>query len=262
VALSLPVFWLWMVWNARKRVGAVGPEPRRPVSWRDYGLLILSGLVFSGDLSSWHWSITLTTVANATLLANLAPVFVTLIGWALLGHRFRPVFLAGLALALTGVALLLGGGQGSAGLGVTDREWLGDGLALVAACFYAGYFLVVSRLRREFSTATIMTWSAGVTALATLGLSLAAGDRLLPLTMHGWLALAGLALFSHAAGQGLIAYAMAFLPPAFTAVTVLLQPVVAAVIAWAWLGERLGFSDMAAMAVVLAGVALARRGSR
>lgn len=160
-----------------------------------------------------------------------------------------------MAVALAGVALLLGPGFDAGAL-----NWAGDGLALTAAFFYASYFMVVSRLRRRFSAAAIMLWSGGVTAAVTLGLAAATGETLLAQSWPGWLALLGLALFSHAGGQGLIAWAMAFLPAAFSSVTVLLQPVVAALAAAAWLGEPLGWRAAVAMAVVLTGVVLARRG--
>ena len=40
--------------------------------------MIAAGFCFAGDLAFWHWSIVLTSVANSTLLANLAPIFVAL----------------------------------------------------------------------------------------------------------------------------------------------------------------------------------------
>lgn len=264
VALAAPLFWLFMM---RETAEASAAGFRRPSSWRDYGGLTLAGLCFTGDLITWHWSIRQTSVANATLLANIAPIFVTLFSWVFLGQRFSRSFLGGLAVAMLGVALLMGrsfdaGPVGMAGAGLAGAGLAGDALALTAAVFYASYFMVVSRLRRNFSTATIMTWSGATTAAATLAVALATGESLAAASWAGWLALFGLAWFSHAGGQGLIAYGMAFLPAAFTSVTVLLQPVVAAVAAWAMLGEPLGWRDVAAMAMVLTGVALARRGSR
>jgi drug/metabolite transporter (DMT)-like permease len=71
----------------------------------------------------------------------------------------------------------------------------------------------------------------------------------------------GLALVSHAAGQGLIAYALAHLPAAFSSVGLLLQPVVAALFAWLLLAEPLAALQVAGGMVVLAGIYLARRGS-
>ena len=66
---------------------------------------------------------------------------------------------------------------------------------------------------------------------------------------------------SHAAGQGLIAYALAHLPAAFSSVGLLLQPVVAALFAWLLLAEPLAALQVAGGLIVLAGIYLARRGS-
>lgn len=74
--------------------------------------------------------------------------------------------------------------------------------------------------------------------------------------------LVGLAWISHAAGQGLIAYALAHLPAAFSSVSLLFQPVMAALFAWILLSESLSPLQIAGAAVVLAGIYLARRGSR
>ena len=74
-------------------------------------------------------------------------------------------------------------------------------------------------------------------------------------------ALAGLALVSHAAGQGLIAYALAHLPAGFSSVSLLLQPVMAAAFAWILLAEPLGRLQMIGGGIVLLGIYLARRGS-
>ena len=63
-----------------------------------------------------------------------------------------------------------------------------------------------------------------------------------------------------AAGQGLIAYALAHLPAAFSSVSLLFQPVMAALFAWLLLAEPLVPLQIAGGVVVLAGIYLARRG--
>jgi drug/metabolite transporter (DMT)-like permease len=68
-------------------------------------------------------------------------------------------------------------------------------------------------------------------------------------------------LVSQIAGQGLIAYSLAHLPAAFSSVGLLLQPVIAALIAWGLLGEPLVALQIAGGLMVLAGIWLARRGS-
>jgi drug/metabolite transporter (DMT)-like permease len=84
---------------------------------------------------------------------------------------------------------------------------------------------------------------------------------MLPASAYGWWILVGLALVTHAAGEGLIAYALAHLPAAFSSVGLLLQPVVAACFAWLLLSEPLLPLQIAGGLVVLAAIWLARRAS-
>ncbi len=246
VALALPVLWAWSAIESRGQHAASFTANRR--------LMIAAGLLFAGDLAVWHWSIVLTTVANATLLANLAPIFVTLAVW--IWYRRRPggLFLAGMAVALAGVVTLLGGG-----VQVSGKALAGDVLGVVTAMFYGGYQLAVTRLRASASTASIMAWSGLITACALLPLALASGEQILPVTSMGWVKLFGLALISQAAGQSLIAYAMAHLPATFSSVGLLLQPVIAGLFAWVLLGETLGGIAIAGGVAVLVGIAIAHR---
>jgi len=246
VALALPVLWAWAALERRGRPDTGGGADR----W----LIVVAGVLFAGDLAVWHWSILLTSVANATLLANLAPIFVTLAVWLFYRRRPGGVFLAGMAVALAGTVTLLGGDFTLAG-----GELAGDCLGVVTAMFYAGYQLAVGRLRRHASTATIMAGSGLVTAAILLPVALVAGEQLFPATAAGWLKLLGLALISQAAGQSLIAYAMAHLRETFSSVGLLLQPVMAAIFAWVLLGETLGAVQIAGAMTVLAGIAIAHR---
>lgn len=252
LTFALPVLGLWLALE-RRGGGAV----RRPSSRSDYLRLTAAGLFFAGDLAIWHWSLRYTSVANSTLLANFAPIFVTLAAWRLFGERFTRTFLAGLALALGGAVVLMGDS-----FSLSRDHLFGDLLGLTTALFYGGYILSVGRLRAEFSTATIMTWSGAVTALALLPVALLSGESLIAGSLYGWSVLLALALFSHAGGQSLIAYALAHLPAAFSSVSLLLQPAAAAVLAWLLLDEPLGRAQAVGALIVLAGIFLARRGSR
>ena len=246
VALALPILWAWSVIGSRGGHVAGFSSERR--------LIIAAGLFFAGDLAVWHWSIMLTSVANATLLANLAPIFVTLAVWLLYGRRPTAMFLAGLAAALAGVTVLLGRDFQAGG-----GAMLGDFLGVVTAMFYGAYQLTVTRVRSRAATSVIMAWSGLVTAVALLPLALASGEQILPYTAAGWAKLAGLALISQVAGQSLIAYAMAHLPATFSCVGLLAQPVIAAALAWGLLGETLGWLEIAGAIVVLIGIRIVHK---
>ncbi|MBF5095526.1 DMT family transporter [Azospirillum sp. INR13] len=254
MALATPVLALWMVGELRQPTGRAS---RRPSSLADYGRLSLAGLCFAGDLAVWHTSIRYTSVANATLLANFAPLFVAPAAWFLFKERITGRFVLGMLLALGGAVVLMG-----QSFQLSADHLFGDALGLLTAVFYAGYILSVGHLRAEFSTATIMTWSGVITAAVLLPLGLYDGEAMLPATAAGWLVLAGLALFSHAGGQSLIAYALAHLPASFSSVSLLLQPAAAAILAWVLLNEPLGTLQAVGAAVILMGILMARRGSR
>ena len=217
---------------------------------------MIAGLCFAGDLGVWHISILFTSVANATLLANLAPIFVAVGGYLLFRQRVTPLFLVGMVTALAGAFVLVGPSFASGG-----PRLLGDALGVLTAVFYGGYFLAVKHLRDSRSTGAIMAASTTVSAIVLLPIALAAGETLLPDSMWGWVVLFGLALVCQSGGQGLIVYAMAHLPASFSAVSLLLQPVMATLYAWVLLGEHVGAAQLVGGAIVLAGIYVARRGS-
>ena len=248
VALAVPVLWALYFLKTKAR------SQRYAGKWP---LLLAAGLAFAGDLGFWHTSIKLTSVANSTLLANLASIFVTLAAWMFLKQNPTRLFLAGLAAALVGVGLLV-----HTSLAFSSTGLVGDALGVVTAMFYAGYILAVKGLRdRGETTLHLMAVTSTITALFLFPVALAAGEPMLPSTAFGWWMLIGLALISHAAGQGLIAYALAHLPAAFSSVSLLFQPVMAALFAWLLLAEGLVPLQIAGGVVVLFGIYLARRGS-
>lgn len=241
VALALPVLWIFF------RGPLKGPRL----------IFFAAGIAFAGDLFFWHQSIRFTSVANSTLLANLASIFVTLAAWALWREKPRPLFLVALGLALAGVALLV-----HTSLSFSATALLGDALGVVTAMFYAWYILAVKGLRdRGAATLQVMAVTSTLTAAILLPIALATGEPMLPASAYGWWILIGLALISHAAGQGLIAYALAHLPAPFSSVGLLLQPVVAACFAWILLSEPLVALQIAGGLIVLAAIWLARRAS-
>jgi drug/metabolite transporter (DMT)-like permease len=218
-------------------------------------LVVQTGLLFTADLSIWHWSLQFTTVTNSTLITNVAPVFVTLGAWLFLGERITGRFVAGMSLAVAGAGLLVG-----ASSSMSQRHLVGDLLSILSAGFYAGYLLALKRLRTIFSTPVSMAW-AGVFSAAGFGMvAWLSGDVLWPATTRGWWVVIGLALVGHVAGQTLIAYGIGHLPASFSSVSLLWQPVVAAFAAWALLGEELRAMQAVGGAVVLAGIALVSTG--
>lgn len=246
--LSLPFFWFW----SRKEREGEGREDRAgswPTAW-----VVFSGLAFAGDLGVWHWSIKYTTVAHATLLANFAPVLVTLATWLFFSEPVRREFVAGMALALAGAVCLVG-----ASFEFGGTRLFGDLLGLLTAFFYAAYIVAVKEARRSLGPAELLLVSSLVSCLGLGAMAVASGEALWPATGRGFLAVAGLALVSQVAGQGLIAWGLAALPASFSSVTLLVQPAGATILAWLLFDEALTPLQGIGALAILAGIFVARR---
>lgn len=224
--------------------------PRRSDRW----LLGVAGLCFAGDLGCFHLALETTSVANATLLVNLAPVFVGAGAWAFFGERPTGKFIGGALLAVAGAALLSVGAAPAAGGG----SLTGDLIAVAGAAFYGGYLVVIKRLRAVYPSSTVMLWSTLAAAATLLPLALISGEDLLQVTAAGWIAVLCLGLVGHIMGQGLVAHAMAWLPVGYSSLVLLVQPLVAAIGAWAIFGEALAVVQAAGAALILAGIFTAR----
>lgn len=245
VALALPPLLIWSLSE---------PRSAEPPSGRGWLSLLLAGLCFAGDLAVWHWSLAYTSVANATLLANVAPVFVLLGAWLLWREKPTLKLVGGMVLAMSGALILMGDS-----IQLSADHLFGDALGLLTAVFYAGYLLAVKQARRHYGTGRLMLVSALVTALTLLPMALTGAGSLWPASWQGWAVLIGLALLSHTGGQSLIAFSLAHLPASFSSITLLVQPATAALLAWLLLNEPLSPWQGVGGIVILAGILLARR---
>ena len=250
VALAAPLLWL-LLWRSSPSLGRAQGEGH------SFGAVFLAGLFFALDLGFWHWSIVWTSVANSTLLANLAPIWVTVAGWLLWKQKVTRLFLVGMFVALAGMFVLVG-----PNFAIGGTRLAGDALAAFTAIFYGSYMLAIKRARdAKASTARLMAWSTTITAVILLPFALFSPQPMLPGSASGWLVLFGLAIVTQILGQGLIAYAFAHLPASLSSVSLLIQPVVAAFVAWLLFAEAVGPAQWIGGAIVLAGIWIARKAS-
>lgn len=249
MALAAPLLWAW-AFAVRKQDVAAGKRT-------DFSkVLLLAGIYFAADMALWHLSLRYTTVANATLLSNFAPIFIALWLWFVFRVRFAPLFIVGMVLALVGAAMLVG--PNAAG---GKDKLLGDALGLGSAVFYAAYQLAIKDARDTYSTARLMAWSTTVTGAALLPFALMAPGSFFPANAMAWLPLLGLALVAQIGGQTVIAYAFAHLPASLSSISLLIQPLTAAVAAWLIFQEAILPLQMLGGALLLWGIYLSKRGS-
>ena len=221
-------------------------DPARKLGRATFALFALSGIFFAVDLASWHLGILQTKLANANLLGNSTSFLLPLYAFAV--ARQWPTRMQAVALTFAGVgaALLMG-----RSFELSPRNLAGDLLCLLAGAFYTAYLLLMSRARSGMGQWPVLAWSTAMSALPLLLMALAIGERLVP---HNWAPLVALALLSQIVGQGLMIYTVGRIPPLLFGLTLLLQPMISALVGWIAYGETLGLADWAG--AVLIGLAL------
>ncbi|MBF2028565.1 MAG: DMT family transporter [Oscillatoriales cyanobacterium C42_A2020_001] len=237
--------------DQRKRKQVQAALPQAPSQPLPLGQLFLIGLFLSGDLMLWAWALTQTSVANATLLANLTPVFSCLGGWILYRKRFDRQFIAGMAIAIAAV-FAIGFGDSQSAMGKVQ----GDLAAIIAAISFSVYLFVLERLQSRLKVTTIVLWSSALATLITLPVALFSGGHLFPTSWQGWLTIISLAGVCQILGQGMLVYSLNQMSSEFVALFLLLEPVLAGIGAWLVFAEKLGALNLVAFAIALLGVFL------
>ncbi len=233
------------LWLAR---GAQAPA-RRVVA-----LIVLGGIFFGLDLALWNTALLMTSAAQATLLANNAPLWVGLGALILFKEKLTRIYWLGLLLALAGMVLVA---RPAAGSGFSLDA--GSLMAIAASMLYAAYLLTTQRVRSTTTTVTFMTLSVVSSSVLLFGLGVAANAPFTGYPLSSWLALLGLGLISQVGGWLSINYALGHLPATQVSVSLLGQVLVTTLIAIPLFGEIPLPIQIVGGALVLAGIYLVQR---
>jgi len=216
-------------------------------------LLALGGGVFFGlDLALYNTAVMRTTATTATLFGNNAPIFVGIGTWIFFRRRPQRKFWIGLALAMTGAAVVMvaNAAHGKGGTGDLTGAFMSIG---AAACF-AAYLLATEHVREELDTLTFSTVAVAGSVLTLLVVCAVVDAPLSGFTTRTWAALLGLGLISQLGAYLGLAYALGQLPATVTSVGLLAQVPLTALLAVPLLGEPLTGPYLAGGALVLAGI--------
>lgn len=189
----------------------------------------------------------------AVLITYTLPVWATLLAWPVLGERPKPRGIAALALALIGVALLVGADPTQA----RHASWIGIGCAFLAAIAFALGTVLGKRRPLRLPPMTGVAWQASFGVLPALALAIPEHADFAALPGRGWLAIAYVATMPMTLAYLTWFLALRRLPAAVASTGVLIAPLVGVLASAMMLGEPLGPRQIVAMAVVLGGVALA-----
>jgi len=220
---------------------AVGRPRLREFTWRQWWPVLLLAVVFGTMNLSLYTAIDRVGLGLAVTLEFLGPLSI-----ALAATRRRVDACCAL-LAVAGVVTLMRPRP--------SADYLGMGLGLLAAACWASYILLNRTVGRRIPGAQGPAAAAGVSALMFLPVGIAVAVRHPPT-----LAAAGCAV-----AAGVLSSAVPYLADLFTlrqvpapafGLFMSVNPVLAAVVGWIGLGQRLGWAEWAGIGAVVAANAL------
>ncbi|MFI7676660.1 EamA family transporter [Actinophytocola sp. NPDC049390] len=240
-------------------LAVAGPGAFR-MTWPQFGTAALVGVLLPG------WGNGLVVVAEqqvasglAALLVACVPLFVVLFR-RLSGQRPPLVTVAGVAIGLAGLAVLLLGGPVA---GAHGTAWWGPWLVVLAALGWAAGTVAGSRLP---TPANPVTFSA--VGMIVGGALLTAGGAVrgehvafAEVSTGSWLAWAYLVLFGALAFSAYV-YALGRLPVSTVATYAYVNPVIAVLLGVLFAAERFGSAQFVGGLVVLCAVVLVVRGEQ
>jgi drug/metabolite transporter (DMT)-like permease len=204
-------------------------------------------------------------IGVALLIEYTAPVLVALYARFVLRQPVRNRIWAALAFALAGLALIVDLAHG------VTLDGVGVLCALLAAVAYALYVLVAERTVGDRSAVSLLCFGFGFASLLFAVVApwwrfpfrvLAQDTSLLgnldATSVPMWALLVCNVLLGTVAPFVLLVRALPHLAATRVAIAAMAEPVVATVVAWAWLGERLGVDQLVGGAIVLAAIGLAQ----
>ena len=199
---------------------------------RDLFMAIASGMFLALHFLAWITSLKYTSVASATTLVALQPIFVVMGSALFLAEKVPAKALASVGIALIGGVVI---GYGDFQMGGTAL-W-GDFLALLGAILMACYLLAGRRLRQKLSNLAYIFVVYGSCSVILVVLSLITDTELTGFSQGTWLCFLALAVIPTILGHSLFSWCLAYLKASVVSVSILGEPVGATILAMLFLGE-------------------------
>jgi drug/metabolite transporter (DMT)-like permease len=222
-----------------------------PMPRKDIILGLVAGALYAADLVLWNGAILRTTVMEATVLVMLYPLLVAILGAWLLKQRAGWKLWAGCLICFGGIVLMSLHRAGG------HSDFTGNVMAISAAFFYAGCFLITAHLSRKYPALTVTFWQSFGAVICCLPFSVLE-TRFAPSDLRGWLYMLGYSVITLTA---LICLVQAFktVSAALAAILAYGQPLLATILAALLFQEVPAVPSIIGGLVIVLGLALATR---
>lgn len=249
-ALILPAWW----WERRRNAARW--------TWREAPALLALGLLgVTLNQMLFVFGLSRTSVAHAAIFANLTPITVLLLASARGLERITAGKLAGMAVALSGVALLTT--LEPRARNAPAASLAGDLLIFAGGFAFALFTVFGKPATKRHSAITVNTFAyvSGAIVMAPVAAWQSARFPMASISLGAWAALLYMALFSSVISYLIYYWALGRMAPSRISKFSYFQPPLATALGVVVLGERVSWALAVSAAVIFAGVFLAERAS-
>tara|TARA_Y100000768_G_scaffold319129_1_gene254741 strand:+ start:5063 stop:5959 length:897 start_codon:yes stop_codon:yes gene_type:complete len=211
-----------------------------------------ASLAFTTDLTLWHFSMTITSISNATIIVNSAPIFVAILSFIIFKEKLSKGFLLSFVITYAGIIGLIYFSNN-----YINGKVLGDILCLVAAFFYGIYLLIIAKLGKENSL-NIIFYTTFFCCIFSVIPMVVGGGIIFPTSNTEWLNLILLAILCQLGGQYFITHAIGKISASSGSIGLLMQPITATILAAIIFNQILNTAQIIFVFVAMFGIYLAR----
>ena len=223
MALASAVLWIYSL---------IKPQGRFP---REHLLTVtMAGLFLGCHFACFFSAVKLTSIANATILGTVAPVFTVLIEAVFLKRELFKQVLFGIFFALAGGLVIHSGGAS-----ILENNALGNTLALLGSFFIALVFILSEKIRRNTSTVVYCRTLYFSASCALFVFSFILGGPVFSFTQTDFSLFFVLAAIPTIMGHSVLSYAVRFISPSSIAAVPLGEPFLASFFAWILFAEQI-----------------------
>jgi drug/metabolite transporter (DMT)-like permease len=225
-------------------------QHQKPLKTGKFLPIIIAGIFLALHFAFFYSAIKMTSIANATLFATMAPIFTLIYERFVLKHKLPWAALLGLWIAIFGAFIV----QGSGFDWGTDAT-TGNFYALASSAFMSVVLLIGQHVRRDISNIMYTRWLYLFAALTLLGITLGFGIDMKFLSGDvKWLL--GLVILPTLIGHNSMNYAVKYIRPTIVGAMPFGEPILASILAWSFFGEIVSWNVIVGGVITISGLVL------
>jgi drug/metabolite transporter, DME family len=242
IAAAILIFWL----------GLKSPQLLKVRRADIFSLILLGAIGLALNQGFYYLSLTMVSVGYSLLLQYLAPVHLMVYGVLSKTEQMTGGKIAAAITAICGCAMMVLGQEG----GIARISLPGTMCAIGSGLCFAFYTAYGKQVLKSYDPRTMVTYVFLTSAVVWLTVRPPWKIAWASIDLSMWVFFIYLASVATILPFALYSASLRHLEPSRTSLTSMLEPVVAASVAWPWLGERMEPAQIAGGAAVVGGVLL------